>query len=103
MTVGTSVLDDSALSLHWAAHLGRVNVVMELLNRGAYINAQNNGGGTPLHWPSQNGHIDFVKFLVNNKADVNAKNHYGHRTLHYAEHCHYTAIASYLQSQGGIK
>ena len=103
MTVGTSVLDDSEPSPYWTAHLGWVNVVTELLNRGAYINAQNNGGGTPLHWPSQNGHIDFVKFLVNNKADVNAKDHYGKRTLHYAEHCHYTAIASYLQSQGGIK
>ena len=103
MGVGTSVLNDSEPSPYWAAHLGRLNVVTELLNRGAYINAQNNGGGTPLHWPSQNGHIDFVKFLVNNKADVNAKDHYGKRTLHYAEHCHYTAIASYLQSQGGIK
>ena len=75
----------------------------ELLNRGAYINAQTNGGGTPLHWASQNDHIDAVKFLVNNKADVNAKDHYGKRTLHYAEHCHYTAIVSYLRSQGGIK
>ena len=103
MGVGTSVLDDNAPSPYWAANRGRVNVVMEVLNRGAYINVQTNGGGTPLYWASYKGHIDFVKFLVNNKAGVNAKDHHGKRTLHYAEHCHYTAMASYIQSQGGIK
>ena len=49
MGVGTSVLNDSEPSPYWAAHLGRLNVVTELLNRGAYINVQTNGGGTPLH------------------------------------------------------
>ena len=47
MGVGTSVRDNSAPSLYWAAHLGRVNIVRELIDKGAHINAQTNGGVAP--------------------------------------------------------
>ena len=47
MGVGTSVLDNSAPSLYRAVHLGRLNMVTELIDKGAHINAQTNGGVAP--------------------------------------------------------
>ena len=85
MNIETWRLDGSASSLHWAAGLGRLNVVKELIGKGGDIEVKGGEDGkTPLHEASENGRLDVAKFLVENKADVNAKNNDGETPLHKA-------------------
>ncbi len=48
-------------------------IVQELIERGADINAMNNSGITALMSASFNGHIEVVKELIKRGADVNAR------------------------------
>ncbi|KAL7940787.1 hypothetical protein V8C42DRAFT_336550 [Trichoderma barbatum] len=59
--------------LHFAAYLGRPNIVEELLNRGAVIDdAAEIHEQTPLHMASFGGHIQVMKKLLLRGADPNA-------------------------------
>ena len=84
MDIDTWGLDEDGPSLHWAAYLGRVDVVQELINQGADIDVKDRHGTTLLHDACANGHLDVVKFLVENKADINAKKNDGTTPLHEA-------------------
>jgi ankyrin repeat protein len=70
---------DGSTPLHWAAISNtNVDVIKCLLERGADINAKNNGGNTPLHWAARkNSNGDVIKCLIENGADINAKNNNG--------------------------
>ena len=103
MNINTWMLGESASSLHWAAWIGRLNVVKELIGKGGDIEGKDNGGRTPLHWASWNGHLNVVKFLVENKADIHAKNYYGRTPLHLAKLRGITSVAEYLRSEGGVE
>lgn len=52
---------------------GNIETVQTLLDKGADVNAKNNGGYTALWWASFNGHADIVKLLIENGADINVK------------------------------
>ncbi|CAK4279357.1 unnamed protein product, partial [Aphanomyces euteiches] len=56
--------------LHAAARNGHVEIVMELLSRGADVNLQNKHGQTALHEAVNNRDFDVVKTLVDNGALV---------------------------------
>ena len=58
-----------------ASEKGRVEVVKELLENGAEVNAKNNEGGTALILASRYDHVGVVKELLQNgeNIDVNAK------------------------------
>ncbi|KAL6856814.1 ankyrin repeat-containing domain protein [Trichoderma novae-zelandiae] len=59
--------------LHFAAYLGRPNIVEELLNRGAVIDdAAEIHEQTPLHMAAFGGHIQVMKKLLLRGADPNA-------------------------------
>ena len=96
MNISTSWLNDSSSSLHWAACVGRVNVVRELINKGGDIEVKDKNGVTPLHLASFNGHLDVVKFLVENKADINAKDKDGYTPLHKASENGHLNVAKFV-------
>ena len=52
---------------------GNFNMVSELLNKGAYVNAKNNSGETALIKASEKGHKDLVNLLLAKGADWNAR------------------------------
>jgi len=58
--------------LHLAAYFGIETIVQLLLEKGADVNAADQGGWTPLYQASRIGHIDVVKLLLEKGADVNA-------------------------------
>ncbi|VEL18726.1 unnamed protein product [Protopolystoma xenopodis] len=60
-------------ALHLAAKEGHVEVVRELLARGAIVDAATKKGNTALHIASLAGHFDVVKMLVERTANVNAQ------------------------------
>eukprot|EP00798_Chlamydomonas_sp_ICE-L_P002166 gene2166-biopygen10745 len=70
--------------LHRAAMYGRVECIMALLDRGAYVDIQDIIGMTPLHSAVLGGHMECVKELVYRQADVNIKTVDGSTPLHSA-------------------
>ena len=57
-------IDDGATSLLIASQRGHLDVVRELLARGAVIDAAFNNGATPLIQASWKGHIEVVRALL---------------------------------------
>ena len=58
--------------LHYAARLGGIEEMRELLDEGFPINAFDDLGHTPLHCAAIGGHIEAVRYLIKAGADVNA-------------------------------
>jgi ankyrin repeat protein len=61
-----------------------VQVVKELLEHGADIEAEDTGVNTPLHYASLHGHLPVVKALVSGGADIRAANSAGLLPIHLA-------------------
>ena len=55
-----------------AAAKGRRQLVVELVERGANLNAASSTGYTPLHRAAQNGHVEIVEFLLSRGARPDA-------------------------------
>ncbi len=61
-------------ALHWAAYMGRLDVIKLLLENGADVNIRNGANNiTPLFWAVHTGHLDAAKLLVEKGADVKIK------------------------------
>eukprot|EP00296_Roombia_truncata_P007712 JP446163.1.p1 GENE.JP446163.1~~JP446163.1.p1 ORF type:complete len:486 (+),score=101.85 JP446163.1:91-1458(+) len=71
--------------LHTAAYFGHSDVVKQLMQAGADINAEDRIQRTPLHCATINGHSDVVKQLIQAGADINAKDCFGKTPLNLAE------------------
>jgi len=71
--------------LHYAAMMGRVEVMKYMIEKGANINHVNNTGSTPLHAGSLNGYGTCMELLIDKGADINFKNKYGYTPLNYAD------------------
>jgi ankyrin repeat protein len=52
----------------WAAFGGHVEIVQELLQAGAKVNAKNNDGETALMWATWRGHDDIVEMLKKSRT-----------------------------------
>ncbi|GBN06654.1 Ankyrin-1 [Araneus ventricosus] len=59
-------------ALHWAAYMGHLNIVEQLVNNEINIECDDNGY-TALHLAAFHGHTDVVNFLISKGYDVNAK------------------------------
>eukprot|EP00296_Roombia_truncata_P007815 JP446268.1.p1 GENE.JP446268.1~~JP446268.1.p1 ORF type:complete len:426 (+),score=101.51 JP446268.1:74-1279(+) len=71
--------------LHHAAYSGHSDIVKQLMQAGADINAKNRDQWTPLHQASHNGHSNVVKQLMQAGADINAKSSHRDTPLNLAE------------------
>jgi len=67
-----------------ACRNGDIKVVMDLIDKGADVNASNNWGNTPLHYALDNGHTEVAMALIDKGADLNARNNDGYTPLHIA-------------------
>ncbi|XP_076814893.1 poly [ADP-ribose] polymerase tankyrase-2-like [Clavelina lepadiformis] len=70
--------------LHFAAGFGRREVVEHLLQCGANVHAQDDGGLIPLHNACSFGHAEVVQLLLNHGADPNACDNWNYTPLHEA-------------------
>jgi len=85
-----------------AAKHNHGEVAKLLLNKGADINAQDEGGGTALMVATQPGYLNEVKILLEKGADVNAKDVNGTTALGqmYLPHVNYKEIEKLLKAHG---
>lgn len=65
--------DDQAAELLQAAAAGDANLVKQLLDKGANIEATSKEGATPLMWAAMYGHPEVVRVLLERGAKVNAR------------------------------
>ena len=93
----TPELNDDLLN---AAINGNLELVKELMDKGADVNAVDKDGVTSLHWVTYNGWADIVKVLIDNGADVNAENDNGVTPLLIAENEKFADIAEILKAAG---
>ncbi|XP_029953506.1 poly [ADP-ribose] polymerase tankyrase-2-like [Salarias fasciatus] len=70
--------------LHFAAGFGRKDVVDFLLQSGANVHAQDDGGLVALHNACSFGHAEVVSLLLRHGADANARDNWNYTPLHEA-------------------
>lgn len=68
--------------LHWSAYTGHTEGIIELLNRGANIDAKDKNGRTPLDWAAYKGNFEATKILLQNGAYVDSRDNEGYTPLH---------------------
>lgn len=86
--------------LHWAALFGHLDVALLLLEKGADVNAQNQGGNTPLHSAVRGGHRDMALLLLARGANLNAASLDRRTPLHEAAEHRRGDMALLLLEQG---
>ena len=71
-------------ALHWAARLGNVKILSQLLtSEKLNINITDYSDWTPLHYAAQGGFKDFVQILLEQKGiDIEAKNKLNKKAKH---------------------
>ena len=94
-----SDVGETALML--AAYKGKMDLVQELLARGATINRI--GGWTPLHYAATTGKNDVVKLLLAKGARVNVQTAAGVTPLYMAARLPSRDVANTLLAAGAMK
>ena len=93
---GPAATDEAELnvaSIHWAIDNAHDELVVQLCEGGASLNACDANGWTALHWAAKSGRVQLVGYLVEHGAFLEAKNLEGRTPLHIAAmHGHEQAI-----------
>lgn len=87
-------MEGCAPALHRAAYTGQIDVVKDLLDKGADVNEWH--GGTPLMSASASGQIDVAKLLIARGANVNTMDTRGASALGYAASSGNTDMIKFL-------
>ncbi|MDP6527056.1 MAG: ankyrin repeat domain-containing protein, partial [Kiritimatiellia bacterium] len=86
--------------LHHAAWGGHKEIAELLIAKGAEVDANHDGEGTPLHNAAY-GHKEIAELLIDEGADVNAKDDEGETPLDFAILVGRDEIADLLRKHGG--
>ena len=79
---------------------GDIEVVKQLLAKGANVGAKNAGGETVLNQAIFNGHKAIVELLIEKGSNVNEKDKSGETPLHLAAHLDHKEIVELLIKKG---
>jgi len=101
--IETSMIDlisEGNTLLYFASGIGFINVVEELLARGADLHKANEDGCTPLFSAARNGHVSLVVFFLDHGANVNQLSNNGLSALHFAAALGYIDVVKVLLERG---
>ena len=87
--------------LHFAAENGQEEVVEQLIDKGANVNANAKWERTPLHGTAKTGQIGIIELLITAGANVNAKDFENKTPLDEAINYKHTEAANLLRKHGG--
>jgi len=76
--------DEGTTALHYAVSYGCVEIVRDLIEAGADVNAKKNNGDTALSIAVLRNRVDIVPMLIEAGVDVNVKYSEGTTVLHWA-------------------
>lgn len=82
--------------LHYAAFVGKNDIVKLLLDHSAYIDAESPNKTTPIMMAARAGHIYTVKLLLDEGADATLKNDVGMTAIDFANKYEFEEIAEGL-------
>ncbi len=75
---------------------GNMNIVRELLEYGADVNAVNNENESSLLAAAKNGQLEVIDYLIDHNADINIKDRVGYGILHAASGFGHLAVLEIL-------
>ncbi|KAG5900648.1 hypothetical protein JTB14_005921 [Gonioctena quinquepunctata] len=87
-------------ALHLASKDGHVEIVRELLKRGAVVDSATKKGNTSLHIASLAGQEEVVRILVQHGASLNVQSQNGFTPLYMAAQENHDGCVRYLLSKG---
>ncbi|KAL9035569.1 MAG: hypothetical protein Q9180_004794, partial [Flavoplaca navasiana] len=93
----------TALHLAVESKTNRTATVEMLLQNGADVKAQSDGGWTPLHNAAEKGYEDVALLLLRWRADVNATTSSGMTALHWSARNGHIDVVKLLLQQPGIR
>lgn len=90
------------MPVHYAAELGRPDILELLLRAGCRVNVSDSDNVTPLHLAVARGHEEVAHMLLKAGSRVNSKNSDKSSTLHIAASRGHTAIVNRLLQYGAM-
>ena len=93
----------TALHLAIESKTNRAGLVRLLLDEGADVNAQSDGGWTPLHNAAEKGYADVALLLLQEKARVNAETSSRMTALHWCARNGHIDLVRLLMQQPGVQ
>ncbi|KAI9124788.1 hypothetical protein K1719_004115 [Acacia pycnantha] len=86
--------------IHAAASIGNLEIVDKLLDKGADVNLQNNGGRTAFHYAASKGWMKIAEILISYGAKINVKDKVGSTPLHRAAGSGNSEMCEFLIEEG---
>jgi len=87
-------------ALHYAAFAGKKDLVVDLLAKGANIDARSPNGSTPLMMAIYDGHATIANFLLEKGANTRLTNDWGDGAMEWAMRYNQTGIARQIDPEG---
>ena len=95
-------LTEASDLLYITAKTGNAAATSKLIEKGVNIEVENENGERPLHTAATFNSQEVVQVLLAAGAALNPETHYGDTPLDLAEEEEHTALARFLEQQGGI-
>ena len=87
-------------AIHKAAMVGDLELMKQLKEQGADINAKTNNDMTPIHIAAGLGNLEMMKWLKDQGADVNATDNVGDTPMHKSARLGHLEAMKWLKEQG---
>jgi ankyrin repeat protein len=92
--------EEGLTALHYAARYGLSEVVIELVQKGAFKDIVDGLYGAPLHQAAGCGHLETVAILLDAGCKVDTVNDHGMTSLHYAARRNHVDVIKELVGRG---